>query len=307
MNVATEKDGFVRALVARGRSPATVRLYCTMLYPFAVFLAHQGRADLRAVRRRDVDAYAAELAASSLSEATRSLRLRAVKRLFEHLVETQKLLCSPAEHLRERRVRSLPGKVLSEAQVEKLLAAPNTSLPMGVRDRALLELLYATGLRRKELCGLGVHDVDLAGGLLRVRGKGGHERIVPLSRQAQRWIREYLREVRPKLARRGDFVRALFLTRSGRALDPGTAAQILLRHSKAAGLPRVSCHTLRRTVGTLLVQGGADVRTVAELLGHVRLATTERYTLLAAKDVRAEHRRTHPRAGGGDGRPPTPR
>ena len=307
MNVATEKDGFARALVARGRSPATVRLYGSMLYPFAVFLVHRGRTDLRTVSRRDVDAYAAELASSTLSEATRSLRLRAVKRFFEHLVETQKLLCSPAEHLRERRVRSLPGKVLSEAQADRLLAAPNTSLPMGVRDRALLELLVATGLRRKELVGLGVHDVDLAGGLLRVRGKADHERIVPLSRPSQRWMREYLREVRPRLARRGDAVRTLFLTRSGRALDAGSVAQILLRCSKAAGLPRVCCHALRRTVGTLLVRGGADVRTVAELLGHVRLATTERYTLLAAKDLRAEHRRTHPRAGGGDGRPPTPR
>ena len=301
MNVATEREGFERALLARRRSPSTVRLYVAMLYPFAVFLAHRGRADLRGVTRRDVDAYACELAGSPLAPA---LRRRAVKRLFEHLVETQKLLSSPAEHLRERRVTSLPGRVLTEAEVDKLLAAPNTSLPRGIRDRALLELLYATGLRRGEVVGLAVFDVDLGGGLVRVRGKGGHERLVPLSKEAQKWLGEYLRQVRPRLARHGDGERALFLTRSGRRMGPGAIDQALLQHSKAAGLRRVSCHTLRRSVGTALVRGGADVRTVAQILGHARVSTMARYTLLAATDLRREHARTHPR---GDGRPPADR
>ena len=304
MNVATEREGFERALLARRRSPATVRLYVSMLYPFAVFLAHRGRADLRSVTRHDVDAYVAELAGSPLAPATRSLRLRAVKRLFEHLVETQKLLSSPAEHLRDRRAMSLPGRVLAEAEVDKLLAAPNTSLPRGIRDRALLELLWATGLRRMEVVGLDVFDVDLGGGLVRVCGKGGHERLVPLSKEAQKWLGEYLREVRPRLARKGDGERALLLTRSGRRMGPGAIDQALLSHSKAAGLRRVSCHALRRTVGTALVRGGANVRMVAELLGHARVSTTERYTLLAATDLRAEHARTHPR---GNGRPPSDR
>ena len=304
MNVATEREGFERALLARRRSPSTVRLYVAMLYPFAVFLAHRGCADLRSVTRRDVDAYVTELAGSPLAPATRSLRLRAVKRLFEHLVETQKLLSSPAEHLRDRRATSLPGRVLAEAEVDNLLAAPNTSLPRGIRDRALLELLYATGLRRGEVVGLDVFDVDLGGGLVRVRGKGGHERLVPLSKEAQKWLGEYLRQVRPRLARHGDGERALLLTRSGRRMGPGAVDQALLSHSKAAGLRRVSCHALRRTVGTALVRGGADVRTVAELLGHARVSTTTRYTLLAATDLRREHARTHPR---GNGRLPSDR
>jgi site-specific recombinase XerD len=136
-----------------------------MLDPLAAVLAERGVQDLRAVSRGDIDAYAGQLArCGRYRTQTQRMMLRAVKRFFEYLVETSKLFASPAEHLRDPREKRLLGPVLDEAKVDKLLAAPNTSRPRGIRDRALLELLYATGLRRKEVCAPAVFDVDLDGG-----------------------------------------------------------------------------------------------------------------------------------------------
>jgi len=283
-------------LAARRLSPATVAAYRAGVIVF-------GRArpgvDLRALTRRDLDAYLAGLSRSHLAPHTVSLRVRGLKRLFVYLVETQQLLASPLEHWRERRIDALPGPTLTEAEAARLCDAPSPSLPMGVRDRALLELLFATGLRRQEVVGLAVVDVDLAAGLVRVRhGKGGAERLVPLTGAARERLGEYLAHVRPRLVcrrRRGAGVPAVFLGRSGQPLTAGALVQILLRAAAAAGLARVSCHTLRRTMATALLRGGADVRSVAEILGHRRLSTTVRYTRLTIDDVRTAHERTHPR------------
>jgi integrase/recombinase XerD len=293
MTVVGERDGFRRWLEARKVSPATVVIYMSAVTRFE---AGHADVDLRAVTKQDIEAHAATLRDSGLAPSTVHIWLRGLGRFFEYLVEAQRLLVSPMMGLRLSSPRSLPGRTLTERQADRLLATPNTSLPQGIRDRAVLELCYATGLRRKEVCGLAVYDVDLDGGVVRVRhGKGDRERLVPLSRQACTWLGEYLREIRPRAAARNSIVRALFLGRSGQGLTPGALDQILLKHSQAAGLRRVSCHALRRTVATALLRGGADVVSVSQVLGHAHLATTERYTRVVAADVRAVHARTHPR------------
>jgi integrase/recombinase XerD len=293
MTVVGERDGFRRWLEARKVSPATVAIYMSAL---ARFEAGHADVDLRAVTKQDIEAHAAALREAGLAPSTVHTWLRGLAHFFEYLVEAQRLLVSPMMGLHLKPPRCLPGRTLTEKQADRMLSMPNTSLSQGIRDRAVLELCYATGLRRKEVCGLAVYDVDLDGGVVRVRhGKGDRERLVPLSRQACQWLGEYLREIRPRAAQRNSIVRALFLGRSGQGLTPGALDQILLKHSQAAGLRRVSCHALRRTVATALLRGGADVVSVSQVLGHAHLATTERYTRVVAADVRAVHARTHPR------------
>jgi integrase/recombinase XerD len=297
MMILDVRDDFVAELRARRLTPATIDAYLDGVDRFDK--AHS-EIDLRGVGRREIDAYVATLSSSTLKLTTVSILLRGLRRFFEYLVEKQRLLLSPMDHLRQKYVQPLPGRVLDEKDVARFCTAPNTSVPLGIRDRALLELLYATGVRKIELCALEVFDVDLTGGLLRVRqGKGGKERFVPLSNAAQAWLREYLREIRPHFAKKSeDSVRALFLTRTGRRLDGNAVDQVLLKYARKKGMKRVSCHALRRTVATSMLKRGADIRVVAELLGHSQVVTTQRYTRLVIGDVRKEHARTHPRGGG---------
>jgi integrase/recombinase XerD len=294
VTVASEIEGFKKSLQGRNLSPATVVMYLEGVRRFD--MARPG-VDVRAVSRADVDAYMAELRAAGRTPSTVNLWMRTLRHFYEYLMQAQRVLISPLEHWREKRHVSLPGRTLTEAETQKLLDTPNTSLPQGIRDRALLELLYAAGLRLKEVCGLAVYDLDLEGGLVRVRhGKGDKERLVPLTTSAQKWLGEYVRQLRPRVAKRGrEGERALFLTRSGQPLRPGPVQQIVWKQGLAAGLPRVSCHAMRRTLATALLAGGADIVSVAEVLGHANVSTTERYTRVLAKDLRAVHKRTHPR------------
>ena len=298
MTIETVRAGFIAWMQARRLAAATVRQYLMGVDRFA---REQQGVDLRALGRREMDAYMAVLGRTKLRQATVTLHLRGLKRFFEYLVASQQLLVSPMDHWRERKSRALVGRTLSEKEAARLCQAPNTSLPMGIRDRALVELLYATGLRAGELIGLEVFDVDLAGGLVRVRlGKGGKERFVPIGESAQKWLGEYLTHIRPRISERGgDAVRRLFLNRFGHPMNHAAIGQLLLRYSQLTGIARVSCHTLRRTVATALLRNGADVPTVAELLGHSTLSTTQRYTKVVASDVRATHAKAHPRGGGG--------
>ena len=253
--------------------------------------------DVRQMTRRQVDEYVKWLRHAKLAPRTVECWLSGMRVFFRFLVETNRLLLDPADHVRIRNMQHLVGPTLSVAQMEKLLAAPNTSLPMGVRDRAMLEMLYSSGIRRNELRKLTVFDVDLAGGLLRVQGKGGGERVVPLGRHAARWLRTYLEQVRPRLARRSggrEGEHHLFLGKDGTPLSLSAIVARLAKHGKAAGV-RVSCHTLRRTMATELLKGGAQVNEVAAILGHTRVSTTQIYTKVMPVDLRQVHERHHPR------------
>jgi integrase/recombinase XerD len=263
-DLAALVEAFSAHLRARGAAAATVRCRRQGLRPLREYLEKNKIADLRQLTRREVDAYVASLRERKLSPHTVESWIAAMRRFFDFLCETNRLLLSPAEHLRQHNLSHRVGPTLGVAEIERVLAAVNTSLPIGVRDRALIELLFSTGMRREEAALLTVFDVDLAGGVVRIsHAKGGGERLVPLGQQALRWLRTYLESVRRKLsgAREGH---ALFVGRGGRALSGAGIASIVKHAGRRAGVS-ASCHTLRRTMATELLRGGANIAEVARL------------------------------------------
>jgi integrase/recombinase XerD len=185
---------------------------------------------------------------------------------------------------------------LSAAQVEALLAAPDTAHPLGVRDRAILEVLYATGLRVSELIGLRPSDLDLEVGLLTCFGKGRKERLVPLGQQARRWVRRYLAEVRPRLAKAGP-ASELFLSERGGRLSRMGLWGIVRRHALRAGVAgTLTPHVLRHSFATHLLERGADLRSLQAMLGHADISTTQIYTHVTRERLRKIYDRFHPRA-----------
>jgi integrase/recombinase XerD len=291
-------DAYREHLEGRGLSPATVRIRMQGVATLRRFVEEQQIPDVRQMTRAQVDAYVVELRRRKLSPHTVQSRLVTCKCFFAFLVESNRLLLSPAEHLRVQHLAQLIGPTVTAAQAAKVVAAPNTSVPVGVRDRAILEVLYGTGLRRAELVGLSVFDVDLVGGVLRVvHGKGEKERLVPLGAEAQKWLQMYVEKVRPVLARRvhgRDGEMALLLARDGRPLTREALGVIVKVAGRAVGV-KVTCHTLRRTMATELLRGGAQIVQVAALLGHAHLTATQRYTKVAAVDLRKMHAEKHPR------------
>lgn len=195
-----------------------------------------------------------------------------------------------------RRKERLPRSVLTVKQVEQLLAAPDTGTLLGIRDRALLEVLYSTGIRVGELEQVRVADLDLAGQTLRIRcGKGDKERVVPLGEASCDWLRRYLDDVRPVLAKRRPFERALFVVQAARPLAQTQIRAILRGYQGRCHLRKpVTPHALRHACATHLLQAGADIRLIQELLGHARLDSTAIYTRVAPTDLKAVHVRCHP-------------
>jgi len=281
----------------RHYSPKTLDNYADQLKRFGEWLDDALAADLRRVSRADIDTYQRYVQAEPIGVETRALRLRALKRLFDHLTASGQLLLHPAEHVVEiRRKGRLPRSVLTVKQVEQLLATPDTATPLGVRDRALLEVLYGTGIRVGELEQVRLADLDLAGQALHIRcGKGDKERMVPLGKAFCHWLRRYLDEVRPVLARRRPFERALFLVQTGRPLAQTQIRAILRGYQGSCHLKKpVTPHALRHACATHLLQAGADIRLIQELLGHARLDSTAIYTGVAPTDLKAVHARYHP-------------
>ena len=191
--------------------------------------------------------------------------------------------------------RTLP-KALAESQIEALLSTPDIATPAGLRDRAMLELMYAAGLRVSELVNLPATALNLRQGVIRVMGKGSKERLVPLGEEAQHWLQRYLDEARPQLAGK-QALAPLFLTASGQALTRQQFWQLVKRHAGAAGIEpaRISPHGLRHSFATHLLNHGADLRALQMLLGHASLSTTQIYTLVAREQLKKLHQRHHPR------------
>lgn len=296
MELSHATETLLADLRLTGYSPATRKVYRDQLKRFAEWLDAAEIQDVRRVSVADIDAYAAFVQREAIGDGCRRLRIRAVKRLFAFLAERRKLFLDPAAHLVEpKRPESLPAMVVGVQQLESILAMPDVTTPLGLRDRALLEILYATGIRVGELEQVELADVQLADALLTIRhGKGGSPRVVPLGRQAAYWLGMYLREARPQLSKRFAGTPMLFLVRTGRPLKQTQIREILKKYS--ADLPtRLSPHKLRHACATHLLRAGADIRAIQLLLGHARLDSTAIYTEVAAVDVKATHRRYHPK------------
>lgn len=304
-----------------GLASNSVEAYGRDLRDLCGDLAARGRESLGAVTARDLSEHIAHLRSERKLAASSVIRHMATIRVFFRWAESTGELptdqdgrpVNPADALdRPTRWKKLPG-VLTPSQVRALLAAPEKMaaaerdkaeadrLPLHLRDRALLELMYACGLRASEVAGLRVRDVHEALGVLMAHGKGDKQRLVPIGKPAQAAVGEYLRDCRPRLVREGDALEArgdgrLLLSRTGRPLERVAVWQIVKRCAAAAGLARVHPHMLRHSFATHLLMGGADLRVVQELLGHADVGTTQIYTHVDSKRLRDVQRRFHPRA-----------
>ena len=280
----------------QGASPRTHEAYGRDLARFATYAYTKGASQPTDVGARLLRDYVYHLKDLGLAPASIRRNVSAVRTYFRFLLGEGHLVRDPSERLESpRRWRTLP-EVLSVVEVELLLAAPSLDEPLAFRDRALLELAYGAGLRVSEWITLGVRDVLLEDGLVRVFGKGSKERLVPIGRSAIGAVAVYLRELRPRLERGGGRG-VLLLNARGAPLTRMGAWKILRRHVEKAGIEkRVSPHTLRHSFATHLLEGGADLRAVQEMLGHADISTTQIYTHVDREYLRSVHRQYHPRA-----------
>ncbi|MDQ3092368.1 MAG: site-specific tyrosine recombinase XerC [Actinomycetota bacterium] len=233
-----------------------------------------------------------------LTSATQYYRLMSLKMFFRWLARQNLVLSNPASDLDMPRVeRRLPKAILTAAEVETVMARPDTATPLGLRDRAILEVLYSTGIRRRELTELTVFNLDFERGTLMVRqGKGKKDRMLPIGSRALAWVDKYLQDARPRLVREPD-PNALFLTEAGEALTPNYLSYQTRRYVEASGLrKRGSCHLFRHTMATLMLEGGADIRFIQAMLGHADLQATSIYTQVAITKLKEVHEATHPGA-----------
>jgi len=301
MTFSDALTSLIADLRLRNYSPKTLDNYGDQLRRFGEWLSAALAADLRRVSRADIDEYQASVRGEPIGIECKALRLRAVKRLFDHLIDAGELLLHPAEHIVElRRKDRLPAAVLTVKQVERLLAAPITTRPLAIRDRALLEVLYGTGVRVGELQQVCLPDVDLGARTLTIRhGKGDTQRVVPLGSAAGDWLKRYLDDVRSGLCKRRPYERLLFVARTGKPLSQPQIRAILRGYQRQCHLKKsVTPHALRHACATHLLQAGADIRLIQELLGHARLDSTAIYTRVMPLDVKGIHARYHPREAG---------
>ncbi len=284
---------FLDALwMEHGLSQNTLDAYRGDLNKFSVWLKERGETLLSTQRHHVLD-FLGSLSASPPRSVAR--RLSTLRRFFRYLVREQRLDQDPTSLVEGPQLgRPLPDS-LTEAEVESLLAAPDITTPLGSRDRTMLELLYATGLRVSELVGLSLAQVSLQQGILRVTGKGSKERLVPFGEDATEWLEAYLTDTR-QLLLRGHVSPALFITRRGGGMTRQAFWYLIKRHARLAGIRKdLSPHTLRHAFATHLLNHGADLRVVQMLLGHRDISTTQIYTHVARERLRQLHAQHHPR------------
>jgi integrase/recombinase XerC len=291
-------DGFLKELAAaRGASEHTLRAYRGDLDGFLAFLEQREIASPRAVTPRVLRSFLAELDGRELSRATIQRKLSAVRSLFTHLLKKGAIAAHPASGLRQRRGERRLPTALEVGEIEALLAAPDLSTHTGRRDRAILEVLYSAGTRAAETVGLDRGDLDLRRGIARVRGKGKKERIAAVGSFAVQALRSYLEDPkRPVPIARAQ--NAVFLNPRGGRLTTRSLGRILEKRALEAGVRRrATPHTLRHSFATHLLDRGADLRAVQELLGHAHLTTTQIYTHVSIERLRKIYEQAHPRAG----------
>jgi len=286
---------FDRDLGGRAQAERTRRAYGVDLGQFAAWAQQRGLEPF-GVRHRDIRHWAAGLSGSGAAPSTVARKLAAVRGLYAFLVRTDRLAQNPADLVtRPKKASKLP-RLLSAEQVSELLERIPATTPLELRDRAMLELTYSCGLRCEEVINLDLGRVDFDSEQVRVLGKGGKERLLPIGEPAQRALERYLARGRPALA--SDAAeRALFISKSGRRLSASDVARRLrlwVRNAALAG--GVSPHSLRHSFATHLLEGGADLRTIQELLGHASISTTQVYTRVDAARLRHQYAHTHPRA-----------
>ena len=290
-------DEYLGALQSeRGASRNTLAAYRRDLRDFLGYL-HDRRRAPTAARPDDVVTWIERLRARGLAPSSVARRVSAVRGFYRHLLRDGAVRRDPTEHLETPRANRPLPRALSRESATALVEAPDARRPAGVRDRAVLELLYATGMRASECLGLSLEDLNLSAGYVVCTGKGGKQRLVPVGAEAMEWTRRYLREVRPLHTRRRDSGR-LFVNPRGRPLSRQSLWTLVRRAAAGAGLKRrVSPHMLRHSFASHLLEGGADLRSVQAMLGHADISTTQIYTHLPTSALKRMYHAFHPRAG----------
>lgn len=290
-------DRFLHFLVVeKGLSPNTLEAYSRDLTQYFRFLESRGIKDILKTETDILYEYLGTLKAKKLSSRTQARILSALRSFYRFLQEESLRKDNPALPLQgPKPKRSLP-KTLSEMEVETLIHQPKTESPRGLRDAAMLEVLYATGLRVSELVALTLDQLELEAHLIRTMGKGSKERLVPIGKTASRCLMNYLEKGRPRLLKK-QMAPWVFLNNRGGRLSRQGFWKILGQYGREAGIPKkISPHTLRHTFATHLLEGGADLRSIQTMLGHADISTTQIYTLVTHEHLREVYRRYHPRA-----------
>ncbi len=291
-----EIDAFCDAVwLEDGLAKASLASYRSDLKHLSTWLNRHGRPLLAQADETALTAFVAELS-TTLRASSQARYISTLRRYYRHLLARGQIVADPTLRIAMPAKPSRLPKVLSEAQVDALLAAPRTDTPLGARDRAMLETLYATGLRVSELVGLKLHEVNFDMGVVRVFGKGSKERLVPLGEEAIDWMRNYLAEARPAILN-GQQSDDLFVTARGAAMTRQAFWQLIKRYAVQAGIDpaRLSPHVLRHAFATHLLNHGADLRVVQLLLGHADISTTQIYTHVARERLKTLHAKHHPR------------
>jgi len=289
-------DQFLHYLIVeRGLSKNTIEAYGHNLSRFLDHLKRKGIQELDQVGKLDVKAFLLSLKKQGLSAKTVVRNLVALRTFYKFLTQEGMMESNPVEEIESPKTAKTLPEILSLKEVEQLLEQPNPETPLGVRDRAMLELLYATGLRVSELTRLPINQVNLEGGYVLLYGKGSKERVVPLGKEAMNWITQYLNTVRGKLSKGKDSP-FLFVNRSGKEMSRQRFWKTLKVYGQKAGIrKRITPHLLRHSFASHLLERGADLRSVQMMLGHVDISSTQIYTHVTGERLKKVHERFHPR------------
>lgn len=286
-----------RELSGRGAAERTRRAYRSDLTQFAEWATERGLQGPDAVQHRDVRLFAARLSESGAAAATVARKLASVRGLYDHLVRSESVGQNPADLVGSPKRASKLPKVLAPEQMAALLDRIPAHTPLEVRDRAMFELAYSCGLRCEEITGLDLGALDFESEQLRVRGKGGKERQLPVGEPAQRALQRYLETARPALLIGDPEEPALLLSRRGRRLSSSDVRRRLRRWVREAAIGvGISPHSLRHAFATHLLEGGADLRSIQEMLGHASISTTQIYTRVDPTRLRRQYEQSHPRS-----------
>jgi integrase/recombinase XerD len=301
---AAMAEAFFTSMQVTNYSPATIRNRYVYLRYFVAWCDERGISRPSEVTRAVLERYQRYLYhyrkqnGDPLSFRSQSLRLSSLKAFFSYLAKHHLILYNPASEIElPKQEKRLPRHVMTQAEAETVLNTADTGEPLGIRDRAMMELIYCTGMRRMELSGLKLYDIDAERGTIMIRrGKGRKDRMVPVSERALAWIEKYVAQVRPELVIDPDDG-TLFLTSLGEAFGLTRITQLVRNYVIAAKIGKTgSCHLFRHTMATLMLENGADVRVIQQLLGHAKLETTQIYTQVSIRMLKRVHDRTHPAA-----------
>ena len=289
-------DRFLNYLIVeKGLSKNTIEAYSHGLNRFLNYLRRKGMEEVREISKLDIREFLLFLKRKGLSSKTLARNLVSIRVFLRFLTEESILSANPAEEIESPKTAKTLPEILSLEEVETLLEQPDTQIPQGMRDRAMLEMLYATGMRVSELTQLQVNHVHLEAGYVLIYGKGSKERIVPIGNEAMKWARRYMGETRERLLKKRESP-FLFVNRSGKPMSRQNFWKSIKAYGRRAGIrKRIAPHLIRHSFASHLLERGADLRSVQLMLGHVDISTTQIYTHVTGERLKKIHQRYHPR------------